>query len=276
VSPGDLPGLTTLPLAENGAVEQGETVYALGFPGNGATQSNFLNTPFQATAGTLSTLDDEATVSYDAFDQEEVHGEENTNAGLLLTGLYQTDAAVNPGNSGGPLVNDQGELVGVNVAGGGGENQNDAISIKTVRAIVPELAEGKSIAWLGLGLSGLSSGLAECGNEPDFCLESPTEGEIEDKTYTNSNLKGGLLVSAVTRDTPIDQETEMSDILSTYSRRGYYVMISSINNQPVTSQQQYVNLVEQIGSGQEVEVTHYDVAFGEPNIGPFTETFHAP
>lgn len=147
VSPGDLPGLTTLPLAETGSVEQGETVYALGFPGNGATESNFLKTPFQATAGTISTLDDEATVSYDAFGQEEVHCEEDTNAGLLLTNLYQTDAAVNPGNSGGPLVNDHGELVGVNVAGGG-ENQNDAISIKTVRSIVPELAKGNSATWL--------------------------------------------------------------------------------------------------------------------------------
>ncbi|MGN6256295.1 MAG: trypsin-like peptidase domain-containing protein [Solirubrobacterales bacterium] len=274
VSPGDLPNLTTLPLAEEGSVEQGDTVYALGFPGNGT--SDFLKTPFQATAGTISALDDEATVSYDAFGQEEVHGEENTNAGLLLTGLYQTDAAVNPGNSGGPLVNDHGELVGVNVAGGGGENQNHAISIKTVRSVVPQLAAGKSTAWLGLGVSGLSAGLAACGNEPDFCLESPTEGEIEGKIYNNNNLKGGLLVSAVTRDSPVDQETNYAEVLSGESRRGYYVLITSINNQPVTSQQQYINLVSQIASGQQVEVTNYDVTFEEANIGPFTKTFHAP
>lgn len=275
VSPGDLPQLETLPLAETGSVEQGETVYALGFPGNGSTESNFLKTPFQATAGTISTLDDEATVSYDAFGQEEVHGEENTNAGLLLTGLYQTDAAVNPGNSGGPLVNDHGELVGVSVAGGG-QNQNDAISIKTVLSNVPQLATGKSIAWLGLGVSGLSTGLAECGNEPDFCLESPTEGEIEGKTYSNTNLKGGLLVSAVTRDSPVDQETNFAEVLSGESRRGYYVLITSVNNQPVTTQQQYINLAEHIGSGQQVEVTNYDVTFGAANIGPFTKKFHAP
>ncbi len=276
VSPGDLPDLKTLPLAENGSVEQGESVYALGFPSNGNSQSDFLKTPFQATAGTISTLDDEATVAYDAFGQEAVHGEPNANAGLLLTGLYQTDAAVNPGNSGGPLVNDHGELVGVNVAGGGGENQNDAISIETVRSIVPQLAEGNSIAWLGIGVSALSTGLAVCGNEPDFCLESPSEGEIEGKTYRNEDLKGGMLLGAVTRDTPADQETQLAEALSIYSRKGYFVLITSINNQPVTTQQQYVNLANQIGSGQQVEVTHYDVSTEQPNKGPFTETLHAP
>ncbi len=276
VSPGDLPGLTTLPIAEQDSVEQGETVYALGFPGNGRTEQNFLKTPFQATAGTLSSLEDEATVGYDAFDQEAVHGEPNTNAGLLLTGLYQTDAAVNPGNSGGPLVNDRGELVGVNVAGGGGESQNDAISIKTVRSMVPQLAEGKSIAWLGLGVSALARGLAVCGNEPDFCLESETEGEEEGRTYSNKGLKGGMLVSAVTRDTPVDQETDFSELLSTASRNDYYVLITSINNQPVTNQQQYVNLAEDITSGQQVEIVHYDVHTESANQGPYVDTIHAP
>jgi S1-C subfamily serine protease len=276
VSPGDLPNLTTLPMAEADGIEQGESVYALGFPGNGRTEENFLKTPFQATAGTLSSLEDEATVSYDAFDQEAVHGEPATNAGLLLTGLYQTDAAVNPGNSGGPLVNDHGELVGVNVAGGGGESQNDAISIKTVRSIVPELAKGKSIAWLGLGVSALSPGLAACGNEPDFCLESETEGEEEERIYQNKGLKGGMLVSAVTRDTPVDQETDFSELLSTASRKGYYVLITSINNQPVTTQQQYINLVGQITSGQQVEMVHYDVTTEDVNQGPYVDTVHAP
>lgn len=273
VSPGDLPGLKTLPMAEVGSVEQGDTVYALGFPGNGKTESDFLKTPFQATAGTISTLEDQATVNYDAFEQPE-----NNNAGLLLTGLYQTDAAINPGNSGGPLVNDQGELVGVNVAGGG-QNQNDAISIETVRKEVPKLAEGKSVAWLGLGLSALSTPLANCpqsSSEVGFCLTSDSEGE--GGTASNSDLRGGMLLSSVARDTPVDQQTELASFLSYYSRRGFYVLITAINNVPITTQQQYINATEQIESGQQVEMTHYDVTLdpNTSNIGPFTETFHAP
>ena len=42
-------GLKTLPMAESGKVEQGDTVYALGYPGNGNSQEDFLQSPFQAT-----------------------------------------------------------------------------------------------------------------------------------------------------------------------------------------------------------------------------------
>jgi S1-C subfamily serine protease len=274
VSPGDLPQLKDLPMAKTGSVEQGEIVYALGFPGNGNSESNFLKTPFQATSGTISTLDDEATVSYDAFNQEE-----NENAGLLLTGLYQTDAAINPGNSGGPLVNSRGELVGVNVAAGG-QNQNDAISIKKVQEIVPKLASGKSIAWLGLGLSALTSSLTGCPKNPQkevgFCINS--ESEIEGQHHSNAELKGGLLVSAVTKDTPLDQQTELAKTLGTSSRNGYYIMITKVNNQPVVTQQQYINAASQIGSGQELEMEHLDVTLDThaSNVGPVTERFHAP
>jgi S1-C subfamily serine protease len=274
VPPGDLPGLKTLPVAATESVEQGATVYALGFPGNGNSESDFLKTPFQATAGTISTLNDQATVSYDAFEQEE-----NDNAGLLLTGLYQTDTAVNPGNSGGPLVNDRGELVGVNVAGGAGQNQNDAISVKTVREAVPRLANGHSTAWLGLGVSALATSLTGCPESEEeigFCIQS--ESEVEGKNFPNDTLKGGMLVSSVTRDTPVDQQTELAEVLSHRSREGFYVLITEINNQPVTTQQQYINLVSQIGSGQEVEMNHLDVTLDPHtnNEGPFVDEFHAP
>jgi S1-C subfamily serine protease len=275
VSPGDLPGLKTMELAEAEDVEQGESVYALGFPGNGNTESDFLNTPFQATAGTLSTLDDEATVSYDAFEQEE-----NENAGLLLTDLYQTDAAINPGNSGGPLVNDEGKLVGVNVAGGGGESQNDAISIDTVNDVVPKLAKGESHAWLGLGVSALAEHLTDCPQKESegvgFCVAS--ESEIEGQNFKNEEVKGGMLLGAVTRDTPVDQQTVLGEALSEASRHGFYLLITKVNGTPVTTMQQYINTVGQIGNGQEVTTENLQVTLDSSvqNQGPFEEKFHAP
>lgn len=57
---------------------------------------------------------------------------------VTLEGVIQTDAAVNPGNSGGPLANIQGEVVGMNVASAiGAENVGFAIPTALIKARVP-------------------------------------------------------------------------------------------------------------------------------------------
>jgi putative serine protease PepD len=69
----------------------------------------------------------------------------DTEAGATLTGVIQTDAAISSGNSGGPLVNASGEIVGINtaVAGSSGtstaENVGFAISIDNARKVVDRL-----------------------------------------------------------------------------------------------------------------------------------------
>jgi S1-C subfamily serine protease len=268
VSPGDLPGFKALSLAAAGSLKQGDSVYALGFPGNGNTQSNFLKTPFQATQGTISTLDDQATVGYDEFGQP---GDDNS--GVLLTGLYQTDAAINPGNSGGPLVNDRGELVGVNVAGSG-QNQNDAISVATVRSELPKLATGQSTAWLGIGVSGLSSQLA---GKNGFYVTSQSLEPPKGKTYhDNSDLQGGLLVAAVTKDSPADQ-ADIDKTLATVTKDNRYLLITSVNGTPVSDQQQWINATSQIQSGQRVTLEALSTTLSKDyNFGPYTYHFDAP
>jgi serine protease Do len=80
--------------------------------------------------------------------------EENT--GVVLNDIIQTDAAINAGNSGGPLLNTAGQVVGINVAiASNAENIGFAISTDTVIPVVESLiAEGKVVRpWLGVSVT---------------------------------------------------------------------------------------------------------------------------
>src|SRR5207245_441155 len=69
--------------------------------------------------------------------------------------FIQTDAAINFGNSGGPLLNINGEVVGINTAirGGGAQGLGFATPINTAKRLLPELKQGKVVrGYLGMGI----------------------------------------------------------------------------------------------------------------------------
>ena len=90
--------------------------------------------------------------------------------GTTLNDLIQTDAVINPGNSGGPLINLQGDLVGINTAvlrssGGRGipiEGIGFAVNMETVNQVSAQLIELGRVRWayMGLSLDDLSAELA--------------------------------------------------------------------------------------------------------------------
>ncbi|MEC9452041.1 MAG: trypsin-like peptidase domain-containing protein [Cyanobacteriota bacterium] len=94
--------------------------------------------------------------------------------------LIQTDAAINPGNSGGPLLNSEGNVVGINtlVRSGPGAGLGFAIPINRARTIAQQLVErGRaSHPMVGVGLSPVPSARSGEANSPGAVIRSVVPG----------------------------------------------------------------------------------------------------
>jgi serine protease Do len=81
--------------------------------------------------------------------------------------FIQTDASINPGNSGGPLLNTDGQVIGINTAifsqSGGNVGIGFAIPVNMAKEIVPQLKEKGHVTrgWLGVGIQKITPELAK-------------------------------------------------------------------------------------------------------------------
>jgi len=81
--------------------------------------------------------------------------------------FIQTDASINPGNSGGPLLNTEGQVIGINTAifsqSGGNVGIGFAIPVNMAKEIVPQLEEKGHVTrgWLGVGIQKITPELAK-------------------------------------------------------------------------------------------------------------------
>jgi serine protease Do len=101
--------------------------------------------------------------------------------GRVFHGFLQTDASINPGNSGGPLLNAEGDLIGINTAiYDGAQGIGFAIPIDTAKRVVRELITHGEITpvWLGLDLQDLDTQLAEALDVPPEVLGGALVGRV--------------------------------------------------------------------------------------------------
>jgi S1-C subfamily serine protease len=141
-------GFETLPLGSASDLQMGDTVHVLGYPGNASVRDDL-----QSATGSVSAIGT-------SIDPQLA---QNQNL-PRYSNVIQTDAPINAGNSGGPLIDNDTELVGINsVSGGTAENQGYAISVDRVKEVAPQLQEGRSMAFFGFDVFTPASQLGPTG-----------------------------------------------------------------------------------------------------------------
>jgi S1-C subfamily serine protease len=222
IDPGNR-SLKVLKLGNSSRLQVGDTVYAIGSP---------FELEGTMTEGIVSALN--RTI-------------ESPNPNFMIRGAIQTDAAVNPGNSGGPLINSSGEVIGINsqIASSSGSFAGIAFAIpsNTVKKIAFEIEDsGKAQhAWLGIGGIELTKEIADK-------LKLPvSRGVMVGRVYSGSPADKAGLVGAgrvLLNDTG-QQVTMGGDI------------IVKIGNKNVSKMDDILNFVEEHKVGDKVTFEIY-------------------
>ncbi|MBR5227998.1 MAG: trypsin-like peptidase domain-containing protein [Clostridia bacterium] len=152
-------GLTAAEFGDSEALKVGQLAVAIGNP----LGQEFAGT---VTGGYISGLNRSITVDSTVYN------------------LIQTDAAINSGNSGGPLVDISGRVIGINTAkisATGVEGIGFAIPINDVLPIVEELIENKTIVRPFIGIGGIA---------------------LDEDLANRNNLVEGIYIQEITKDSP--------------------------------------------------------------------------
>jgi S1-C subfamily serine protease len=126
--------LVPLPLGDSSTVQVGDPTYAIGNP---------FGLPRSLTTGVVSAL------------QRSIQAPNN----FEIDNVIQTDAPLNPGNSGGPLINAQGQVIGINsqiqtgTSGNGSVGIGFAIPINTAVAVIPQIERTGKVVQGYLGIT---------------------------------------------------------------------------------------------------------------------------
>ncbi len=196
----DATGLTAAEIGDSDKVEIGDYAVAIGNP---------LGLDFErsVTQGIISGLDRTITTT------DSSTGSQNT-----MEGLIQTDASINSGNSGGPLINSQGQVIGINSAkASSAEGLGFAIPINTATPIIDEIKQNGTYEQAYIGISGMNVEAVKAQYQTDFNAD---KGIYVIQIYTNSpaskaGLREGDIITAV-NGTSVDDMSALKKELVKY------------------------------------------------------------
>jgi Trypsin-like serine proteases, typically periplasmic, contain C-terminal PDZ domain len=173
-------GLSPAPIGTSSALQVGQLAIAIGSP-LGVDYSN------SVTCGIVSALGRDITVTSDT----------GIAGSTALNGLIQTDAAINAGNSGGPLVDDSGRVIGVTTTQADtAQGIGFAIPIDIAKPIMQQALAGTKLSrpFIGISYVALDPGVAAKYNLP-----------LDHGAWVHKEDSDGNSVEAVTTGGPADQ-----------------------------------------------------------------------
>jgi S1-C subfamily serine protease len=198
--------LPTAPIGDSAEIEPGQTAIVIGSPLGTFTNS--------VTSGIISALGREITVT-----------DPVTNQPRRLRNLIQTDAAINQGNSGGPLLDESGNVIGVSTAlAEGAQGIFFAIPINIAKPIMRQAIAGEELTrpWIGIVYVALDRNVATENNLPidygAWITPETADGSppiVPDSPAEAAGLIAGDIVTAID-GRRIDASQGLDDILSLY------------------------------------------------------------
>jgi len=175
-------GLPFLSLGSSGDLRVGEWILAIGNPGFGGGSASADDLDYTVTAGIISAKGRPLRLIESELRQDPNFG---ANAGFAIEDYIQTDAVINRGNSGGPMVNILGQVVGINSAifspSGTYVGYGFAIPIDLAGRVMEDLIEYGRVrrAWLGVEIGEINPEDQEYYNLPEVAgvlVQRATEG----------------------------------------------------------------------------------------------------
>ncbi|MCI5839990.1 MAG: trypsin-like peptidase domain-containing protein [Peptoniphilaceae bacterium] len=186
--------LKPITLADSDKVEIGDKAVAIGNPLGLDLQST-------VTSGIISGLNRSITL-------------EN---GSTMDGLMQTDAAINSGNSGGALLNENGDLIGINTAkAGNSDGIGFAIPINTAKTIVDQVLKTGKFESVYLGISGTGLDIIlqfEGNSKEEFGTDKGVY--VQDVYNEDSGLKIGDVIVGID-DYKVEDMNDLKKALLNY------------------------------------------------------------